>query len=148
MKVANDSEKDLQTMMAQMQSITGAKHKIRDLLSQIQSEISSNESLPAATPCQTALCKSLSSRLNEISTATTNLQKSVRILVPAKPTFADLRTLQGQLQSNLDSLGDLTQSQQTKLQMLMDQRSKLVETMSNLMKTMSDTNSAIIQNIK
>jgi hypothetical protein len=42
----------------------------------------------------------------------------------------------------------MSQAQQIKIQMLMDQRAKLIETMSNLMKTMSDSNSAIIQNIK
>jgi hypothetical protein len=148
MQTLNDSEKDLQNMMSQMQTITDAKQKLRDLLTQTQLEIKSNETTDAKETCQTALCKSLPATVGEISSATANLQKPVRIFIPAKPTFADLRTLPGQLQSNLDSLNDISQAQQMKLQMLMDQRSKLIETMSNLMKTMADTNSAIIQNIK
>jgi hypothetical protein len=148
MQTLTDSEKDLQNMMSQMQAITTAKQKLRDLLSQTQLEIKSNETTDAKDTCQTALCKSLPSAVGEISSATANLQKPVRILVPAKPTFADLRTLPAQFQSNLDSLNDISQAQQMKIQMLMDQRAKLIETMSNLMKTMGDTNSAIIQNIK
>lgn len=148
MQTLNDSEKDLQNMMSQTQKITDAKQKLRDLLTQTQLEIKSNSTLDAKALCQTALCKSLPSSIGEISNATANLQKPVRIFIPAKPTFADLRTLPGQLQSNLDSLNDISQAQQMKLQMLMDQRSKLIETMSNLMKTMGDTSSAIIQNIK
>jgi hypothetical protein len=148
MQTLTDSEKDLQNMMSQMQTITDAKQKLRDLLSQTQAEIKSNETTDAKDTCQTALCKSLPSTVGEISSATANLQNPVRILVPAKPTFADLRTLPAQFQTSLDSLNDISQAQQMKIQMLMDQRSKLIETMSNLMKSISDTQSTIIQNIK
>jgi hypothetical protein len=148
MQTLNDSEKDLQDMMSQMQKITNAKQQLRDLLMQTQLEIKSNETLDAKAMCQTALCKSLPSSLGDISNATANFQKPVRISIPAKLTFADLRTLPAQFQTNLDSLNDISQAQQMKIQMLMDQRSKLIETMSNLMKTMADTNSAVIQNIK
>jgi hypothetical protein len=148
MQTLNDSEKDLQNMMSQMQAINNAKQKLRDLLSQTQLEIKSNQTLDAKAMCQTALCKTLPSTLGEISNATANLQKPVRISTPGKLTYADLRTLPAQIQNSLDSLNDIGQAQQMKLQMLMDQRSKLIETMSNLMKSISDTNSTIIQNIK
>ena len=131
-----------------MQAITDAKQKLRDLLTQTQAEIKSNETTDAKDTCQTALCKSLPSTVGEISSATANLQKPVRILVPAKPTFADLRTLPAQFQTNLDSLNDISQAQQMKIQMLMDQRAKLIDTLSNIMKSISDTQSTIIQNIK
>jgi hypothetical protein len=148
MQTLTDSEKDLQNMMSQMQAITNAKQKLRDLLSQTQLEIKSNESLDAKAMCQTALCKSLPSTLGEISNATANLRKPVRISVPAKLTYADLKTVPAQLQNNLESLNDISQEQQMKIQMLMDQRTKIIETMSNIMKSVSDTQSTIIQNIK
>lgn len=148
MQTLTDSEKDLQNMMSQMQAITNAKQKLRDLLSQTQLEIKSNETLDAKAMCQTALCKSLPSTLGEISNATANVQKPVRISTPAKLTYGDLRTLPAQFQSNLDSLNDMSQAQQMKIQMLMDQRTKLIETLSNIMKSISDTQSTIIQNIK
>jgi hypothetical protein len=148
MQTLTESEKDLQNMMSQMQTITDAKQKLRDLLSQTQAEIKSNETTDAKDTCQTSLCKSLPSAVGEISSATANLQKPVRILVPAKPTFADLRTLPAQFQTSLDSLNDISQAQQMKIQMLMDQRAKMIETLSNIMKSISDTQSTIIQNIK
>jgi hypothetical protein len=148
MQTLNDSEKDLQNMMSQMQNISDAKKKLRDLLSQTQLEIKSNETLDAKAMCQTALCKSLPSTLGEISNATANLRKPLRIFIPAKLTYADLRTVPAQLQSALDSLNDISQEQQLQIQMLMDRRSKLIETLSNIMKTMSDSSSSIIQNIK
>ncbi len=92
MQTLTDSEKDLQNMMSQMQAITNAKQKLRDLLSQTQLEIKSNQTLDAKAMCQTALCKSLPSTLGEISSATANVQKPVRISTPAKLTYADLRT--------------------------------------------------------
>jgi len=148
MQEAKDAETDLQQMMAQVKAINNAKQKIRDLLSQTQLEVLSNSSLPAATPCQTALCKSLASTLNEISSATANTQKPVRILVPAKLTYADMRTLPTQLQTNLDSINDLSETMQLQLQMAMDRQAKLIETLSNLMKKIDDTASSVIQNIK
>jgi hypothetical protein len=148
MQEAKDSETDLRQMMAQVQSINSAKQKMRELLSQTQLEVSSNSSLPATTPCQTALCKSLPSTLNEISSATSNMQKPVRISVPAKLTYADVRTLPTQLQSNLNSMNDMSETMQLQLQMAMDRQSKLIETLSNLLKKIDDTASNVIQNIK
>jgi len=43
---------------------------------------------------------------------------------------------------------DLSQQMQLELQMEMDQRSKLLEAISNVMKTASDTQSAVIANMK
>ena len=148
MQEAKNAETDLQQMMSQMQGLNNAKQKMRDLLSQTQLEVSSNSSLPAKTPCETALCKSIPSTLNEISTATANLQKPVRIPVPAKLTYADVRTLPTQLQSNLNSMNDMSETMQLQIQMAMDRQSKFVETLSNLLKKIDDTASSVIQNIK
>ena len=45
-------------------------------------------------------------------------------------------------------LGDLNQMDSMKLQMLMDRWSKSAESLSNLMKKMSDTSSRIVANLK
>jgi hypothetical protein len=148
MQEAKDAETDLQQMTAQVKAINDAKQKMRDLLSQTQLEVKSNENLDAKAMCQTAVCKSLPSTLNEISSATANTSKPVRILVPAKPTYADLRTLPTQLQSNLNSMNDVSETMQLQLQMAMDRQAKLIETLSNLLKKIDDTASTVIQNIK
>ncbi len=67
MQEAKDAETDLQQMMAQVQAINNAKQKMRDLLSQTQLEVKSNRSLDAKAIARRALCKSLPSTLNEIS---------------------------------------------------------------------------------
>jgi hypothetical protein len=48
----------------------------------------------------------------------------------------------------LDSMGDLSMMQQQRLQMLMDGFTKMMEAVSNITKKMSDTQNAIIQNMK
>lgn len=47
-----------------------------------------------------------------------------------------------------DSLSDLSQEQQLKMQMVMERHNKAVEALSNLMKKMSETQSSIIGNLK
>lgn len=47
-----------------------------------------------------------------------------------------------------DSLGDLTDEQQLRLQMAMERRSKTEQTLSHIMKKVSATSSSIIQNLK
>ena len=44
--------------------------------------------------------------------------------------------------------GDLNQMDSMRLQTLMDRRSKMYETLSNLMKKVSDTGSGIVANLK
>jgi hypothetical protein len=48
----------------------------------------------------------------------------------------------------LQSLSDLTQELQLRLQMIMDRRAKFLETLSNIMRKQSDTATAIIANLK
>lgn len=52
------------------------------------------------------------------------------------------------LASKLDSLSEMGEMESLRLQMAMDRRSKLMSTLSNILKKMSETASAIIQNIK
>jgi hypothetical protein len=49
---------------------------------------------------------------------------------------------------NLDSAGDLSQLDSLRLQMMMDRLSKVMSTLSNILKKMSDTSSQIVQNLK
>lgn len=61
--------------------------------------------------------------------------------VPAATTVADL-------QDQLDSLSELSETESLRLQMAMDRVSKFMQTLSNLEKKTSDTDSAIVQNLQ
>lgn len=68
---------------------------------------------------------------------------------PAKPVSFEVQSeaIDG-LQKQMDSLGDLTQELQLKLQMALDRRAKMYETLSAIMKKSAATGDAIIQNMK
>ncbi len=63
-------------------------------------------------------------------------------------TLAQLQAILQELQDELDSLNDLSDMASTELQMLMDLNNTLLQTFSNIEKCWSDTNMAIIGNIK
>jgi hypothetical protein len=63
----------------------------------------------------------------------------------------DSDELAGLLRSEYEDLfdtGDLGELQSLRLQIALDRRSKLLQTLSNILKKLSDTDSAIIQNLK
>ena len=63
----------------------------------------------------------------------------------AKKQFAQLETLRGQFENDLSELGEM---ESLRLQMAMDRMSKMMTTLSNLLKKMQDTSAAITQNLK
>ena len=67
---------------------------------------------------------------------------------PGQPSMADLDASIDELKDRLDSLPDVSEMDQLKLQMLMDRMSKAETTLSNLLKKISDTQHSIIKNVK
>jgi hypothetical protein len=63
-------------------------------------------------------------------------------------TFDRLHQIQTQIGSSLKGLDDESETQSLELQMTMDRRSKLLDTLSNIMKTIADANEALIANLK
>ena len=61
---------------------------------------------------------------------------------------ADADTLIAKNQNIMDNLTDMSELTQLRLQTYMDKRSKAMETLSNLLKKISDTSSTIVQNMK
>lgn len=70
--------------------------------------------------------------------------------VPAagQPTKAELDSSIEQMKSDLDSMSEMGEMQSLRLQMAMDRLSKMMSTLSNVLKKISDTQGAIVQNIK
>jgi hypothetical protein len=48
----------------------------------------------------------------------------------------------------VDSLNEQSETQSLELQMTMDRRSKLIDTLSNVLKKISDTGDSVVQNLK
>lgn len=64
------------------------------------------------------------------------------------PTKAELEASIGELKSDLDSMSEMGEMESLRLQMAMDRLSKLMSTLSNLLKKASETQNSIVQNIK
>lgn len=56
--------------------------------------------------------------------------------------------VKAELKAKLDSMNEQSQMNQIRLQMMMDRRSKLMSTLSNIMKKISSTQDTLVQNLK
>jgi hypothetical protein len=61
---------------------------------------------------------------------------------------AEINAEAAQINVKLASLNEQSETQSLELQMTMDRRSKLIDTLSNVLKKLSGTNASIIQNMK
>ena len=62
--------------------------------------------------------------------------------------LAQLLVAQDDLNKKLDSMNEMSETTSLRLQMMMDRRSKLISTLSNLLKKISTTQDTIVQNLK
>jgi len=69
-------------------------------------------------------------------------------MMQVKEAIRNLIDQLDEIQSELDSDNEISEMGSMALQMLMDARSKLLQTASDIEKTLSDTATAIVQNIK
>ena len=53
-----------------------------------------------------------------------------------------------QIQQDIDSMSEMGEMESLRLQMAMDRMSKMLSTLSNILKKISDTSSQIVQNLK
>jgi len=79
---------------------------------------------------------------------TNNAKAQQRVLIEKNKKLKDSLHGNSEIKNNSDNLNDMTEMQQLRLQMYMDRRQKAMETISNLMKKIANTESSIIQNIK
>ena len=64
------------------------------------------------------------------------------------PTKAELDSMVDAMKSDIDSMSEMGEMESLRLQMAMDRMSKMMSTLSNLLKKISDTQNAITQNLK
>jgi hypothetical protein len=120
-------------------SFEGASRSIEDadittlvLLVMLQASRSAEEDLKAA--------------LDEIRAL--NRQKQRLRDLMAKLKASDLDEAIDRLKNELDALAELGEEQQLRLQQFMDRQARLCSTVSNIMKTLSETSASIISNLK
>lgn len=140
---AKDTEVDLRAMLNELQNSQKVKAELRALLGDIHKEL--ELSRPASTPCASPNCRSFEGRLRTLAA---KLPPKARLAIQPIGTLGDLSRAEASLKGSLDSLSEMGEMEALRLQMAMDRMSKLMSTLSNLMKKASETSAGIIANLK
>lgn len=143
MQAAKSAQEDLKAIMAQVKSINEQKAKQRALLSAMQKQ-------QVVTVTQLDSFRLLLNYTQQIQKKlnTDNIRQqppgSASRLSGKKETDAII----DQLKKDLDSMNEMGEMESLRLQMAMDRMSKMMSTLSNILKKISQTAESITQNLK
>ncbi len=135
MQASKSAQEDLKAIMAKVKSLNNQKSKVREAIAALNNKNST------ITRAKLDSCKLLIQ-------STTNVQKTKTVSSSRAVTQSEINETITRLSDQRDSLSEMGEEQQLKLQMLLDRRSKLMSTLSNLMKKISQTQDSIIANLK
>jgi len=133
MEAGKGAQEDLKTIMAGVKRIKDTKAGMRQANSNARTEPNRlrNPSQPPAAAAVRPPPAALSATIQ-----------------PKPVPKAELDAKLAAAKNNLDSLSEMGETESLRLQMSMDRMSKLMSTLSNLLKRISDTSSSITQNLK
>lgn len=94
------------------------------------------------------LAEAAKSTDNEINSLTNKVAKINQQKASLRQTANAEEKTKETLKNKLDSLNEMGEMESLRLQMAMDRMSKMMQTLSNLLKKTSDTASSIVQNLK
>jgi len=153
MEAAKSAAEDLKEIMKEIRAKNATKQKLRELQGKVKCDIANSTGqmrlefgqngmgserayhhvfIPVEDPCSESGIKLIETDLHKRRITDISILESIR---------DDLR-------DKLDSLSEMGEMESLRLQMIMDRRSKMIQTLSNIMKKISDTSQSIIQNIK
>jgi putative addiction module CopG family antidote len=156
MEAAKGADEDLKSIMASVKAITAAKSILRDMLSMVKRDISANLGQRDGKP-PLDLARGMGSprayhraRMPHPDPESPGSVKFVTIDLYAGRLdhISQLETVRDELNDKLDSMSEMGEMMWLRLQMQMDRRSRMFQTLSNILKKMSDTQSCLIQNLK
>jgi hypothetical protein len=128
MEASKSAQEDLKAIMAGVKAINAQKAAARATLAAI------NAAKASQKPCAKLECLDAIAASADYTKADLDAVKQALEPLP-----------EGQRTGKLSELGEL---QQMRLQMFMDRQAKMTETLSNLLKKISDTSSSITSNLK
>jgi len=156
MQATKDMDNDLKMIMAELKSMTAAKQKLRELIAKVNKDVAANAGQKDRRPpldFQTGMGSQKAYHQAQMPFANPEWKGGVKYI----PTdlfggeivdVSQLVAVQEDLKGKLDGMNELSELTSLRLQMLMDRRSKMISTLSNIMKKMSSTQDAVVQNIK
>lgn len=149
MQSSKSAQEDLKAIMAQVKAINNAKEKQRELLNELQRVQSGLKNKAASEPV-----RGLSAGYNSDVRKLDSLKRLTGVALATKTTYAvpktkaELDTAVDKAKSDLDSMSEMGEMESLRLQMAMDRMSKMMSTLSNLLKKIEKTQDSIIQNLK
>lgn len=145
---AGDGDIDAIVQLVLLQASVDAEADLRDQIAGMQATINQKKAAREAAGAAHKNAQALKAQAG----ADYNRPNAVGLIAaPAYTLDSALASLDERIaadQDDLDSLNELGEIQQLRLQALADQRSKALQLLSNLMKAASDTNADITQNLK
>ena len=155
MEAAKSAREDLKDIMARLKAINAAKATLRERLLDVRRDCAANSVRRDGEPLD--LSRGLGSERayhqvllpyldpdgpGGVRMVKTDLHHG-RIVRPR-----DLDVALEAVTSHLDGLSEMGEMESLRLQMAMDRLSKMMSTLSNLLKRVSETSNAIVQNLK
>ena len=134
MQASKSAQEDLKAIMAHVKAMNEQKSKIREALAAL------NEKNRSITRVKLDSFKLLLK-------PQPNVKRTNTIPPTREISQVEIDDIKTGLMDSRDSLSEMGEEQQLKLQILMDRRSKLMSTLSNLMKKISQTQDSIIANL-
>lgn len=155
-EAASDAEADLRLMMKEMQSISAAKRRMRELLCKVRADIAANttsEPDGGLSFASGGLGSEESYHQAPLPVPDPGCAGGARTVVsdlyPGLITEVEqLRLVREALEARLDGMSEMSEMTSLRLQMMMDRRSKFISTLSNIMKRISATQDTLVQNLK
>ena len=143
MQAAKSAREDLKAIMAKVKAVNEQKAKQRELLSKMQQQ-------RTISAIQLDSFKLLQNRTLALQQGRNPdsikiVRSSSRVKTVSKNEMDAMAT---KLKNDLDSMSEMGEMESLRLQMAMDRMSKMMSTLSNLLKKISKTADDIIQNLK
>jgi len=156
MQATKDMDNDLKMIMAEVKALTAAKRKLRELIAKVNKDVASNAGQKDRRPplnFQTGMGSQKAYHQAQMPFADPESEGGVKFI----PTdlfrgeivdVSQLVAVHEDLKGKLDDMSEMGEMTSLRLQMVMDRMSKMLSTLSNVMKMLSSTQDAVVQNIK
>jgi hypothetical protein len=143
MQAAKSSQEDLKGVMSRVKAINNQKAKQREILQRLQQQ----KAHPSLQLDSFRLVSNRSKAL--IAGGKPDTVKFKRTTPSVKPVSKeDMEAMADKMKTELDTMNEMGEMEQLRLQMIMDRRAKMMEALSNIMKKISDTVQGITRNLK
>lgn len=156
MDAVKSADQDLAMIMAEIKAMTAAKNALRTLISKVGRDVANNAAQKdGVPPLDFSAGMGSEDAYYQAQMPVPDPESELGLtFVPTRlsngaiVTVAQLRSIQDDLKSQLDSMSEMSEMTSLRLQMAMDRRSKLIETLSNILKKLNATADTLVQNLK